>query len=160
MMNAFGVVLIAVGLALVGSAPGWVFAQSAATGESVPRVAPLDPDQAITLAQRRIRRHPHDAGAYHRLGDAYIQKARASGDLTYLDRAEQGLRRSLALSPHFKINLDIGHFTAANYDAVAYLRQQHANITNLHVKDRRKNQGDNVPWGQGDTPITQVLQLL
>jgi sugar phosphate isomerase/epimerase len=67
---------------------------------------------------------------------------------------------ALALSPHFKINLDIGHFTAANYDALAYLRQQHANITNLHIKDRRKNQGDNVPWGQGDTPITQVLQLL
>ncbi len=99
MMNAFGVVLIAVGLALVGSAPGWVLAQSAATDESVLRVAPLDPDQAINLAQRRIQRHPHDAGAYHRLGDAYIQKARASGDVTYLDRAEQGLRRSLALSP-------------------------------------------------------------
>jgi sugar phosphate isomerase/epimerase len=64
------------------------------------------------------------------------------------------------MSPHFKINLDIGHFTAANYDAVAYLRQHHADITNLHIKDRKKNQGDNVPWGQGDTPITQVLQLL
>ena len=67
---------------------------------------------------------------------------------------------ALKLSPHFKINLDIGHFTAANYDAVAYLREHHADITNLHIKDRKKNQGDNVPWGQGDTPITQVLQLL
>jgi sugar phosphate isomerase/epimerase len=67
---------------------------------------------------------------------------------------------AIKLSPHFKINLDIGHFTAANYDAVAYLRQHHADITNLHIKDRKKNQGDNVPWGQGDTPITQVLQLL
>jgi sugar phosphate isomerase/epimerase len=67
---------------------------------------------------------------------------------------------ALELSPHFKINLDIGHFTAANYDAVAYLRQHHADITNLHLKDRKKAQGDNVPWGQGDTPITQVLQLL
>ena len=67
---------------------------------------------------------------------------------------------ALRLSPRFKINLDIGHFTAANYDAVAYLREHHADITNLHLKDRRKNQGDDVPWGQGDTPITQVLQLL
>jgi sugar phosphate isomerase/epimerase len=65
-----------------------------------------------------------------------------------------------ALSPHFKINLDIGHFTAANYDAVAYIREHHRIITNLHIKDRKKNQGDNMPWGQGDTPITQVLQLL
>jgi len=67
---------------------------------------------------------------------------------------------ALAMSKYFKINLDIGHFTAANYDAVAYLREHHADITNLHLKDRKKNQGDNVPWGQGDTPITQVLQLL
>jgi sugar phosphate isomerase/epimerase len=67
---------------------------------------------------------------------------------------------ALRLSPHFKINLDIGHFTAANYDAVGYLRDHHADITNLHLKDRKKAQGDNVPWGQGDTPIRQVLQLL
>jgi sugar phosphate isomerase/epimerase len=65
-----------------------------------------------------------------------------------------------ALSKYFKINLDIGHFTAANFDAVAYLREHHANITNLHVKDRRRDQGPNVPWGEGDTPIREVLQLL
>jgi sugar phosphate isomerase/epimerase len=64
------------------------------------------------------------------------------------------------LSNYFKVNLDIGHFTAANYDAVAYLREQHANVTNLHIKDRKKNQGDNTPWGTGDTPIGEVLQLL
>jgi sugar phosphate isomerase/epimerase len=67
---------------------------------------------------------------------------------------------ALALSKYFKINLDIGHFTAANYDAVAYLREHHANITNLHVKDRRRDQGPNVEWGTGDTPIREVLQLL
>ena len=59
---------------------------------------------------------------------------------------------ALKLSQHFKINLDIGHFTAANYDAVAYLREHHADITNLHLKDRKKNQGDNVPWGRATRP--------
>jgi sugar phosphate isomerase/epimerase len=67
---------------------------------------------------------------------------------------------ALKLSKHFKVNLDIGHFTAANFDAVAYLKQHHGSITNLHLKDRRKNQGDNTPWGEGDTPIVEVLQLL
>jgi sugar phosphate isomerase/epimerase len=67
---------------------------------------------------------------------------------------------AMKMSKLFKVNLDIGHFTAANFDALGYIRQHHADITNLHLKDRKKNQGDNVPWGQGDTPIREALQLL
>ena len=67
---------------------------------------------------------------------------------------------AMKMSKYFKVNLDIGHFTAANFDAVAYIREHHADITNLHLKDRKKNQGDNTLWGQGDTPIKDVLQLL
>jgi sugar phosphate isomerase/epimerase len=67
---------------------------------------------------------------------------------------------AMNMSKYFKVNLDIGHFTAANFDAVSYIREHHEQITNLHLKDRKKNQGENVPWGQGDTPIREVLQLL
>jgi sugar phosphate isomerase/epimerase len=72
----------------------------------------------------------------------------------------ESFAKGLALSPMFYINLDIGHFTAANDDAVAYLDQKHDRILVLHVKDRKKNHGDNVPWGEGDAPIKPVLQLV
>jgi sugar phosphate isomerase/epimerase len=72
----------------------------------------------------------------------------------------ESFRTALGMSKYFKINLDIGHFSAANLDAVAFIRENHDNITNLHLKDRKKNGGNNVEWGQGDTPIKQVLTLL
>jgi sugar phosphate isomerase/epimerase len=68
----------------------------------------------------------------------------------------------LSYSKYHAINLDIGHFTAAGFDPVAFLKEHHAQITNLHLKDRRTpaNGAANVAWGQGDTPIGAVLQLL
>ena len=66
----------------------------------------------------------------------------------------------MSLSRHIGVNLDIGHFTAANFDAVDFIQKHHDRITNLHLKDRKKNFGPNVPWGQGDTPIREVLQLM
>ena len=72
----------------------------------------------------------------------------------------QSFARGLAMSPRFYINLDIGHFAAAGYDPVSYIEEHHSKILALHIKDRKKNHGPAVPFGQGDTPIKQVLFLL
>lgn len=72
----------------------------------------------------------------------------------------ESFARALAMTPLFYINLDIGHFTAAGYDPISYINEHHSRILMLHIKDRRKNHGPNVPFGQGDTPIRQVLLLL
>ena len=68
----------------------------------------------------------------------------------------------MAASRYLGANLDIGHYTEAGYDPVAFIQQHHARITNLHLKDKKKatNGGGNTPWAQGDTPIKDVLKLL
>jgi sugar phosphate isomerase/epimerase len=68
--------------------------------------------------------------------------------------------QAMAVSPRMWVNLDVGHFFAMGHDPVAYLRQHHARITNLHVKDRQRNQGREMPFGQGDTPLGEVLALV
>lgn len=72
----------------------------------------------------------------------------------------ESFQKAIGQSKYFRINLDIGHFFAAGYDPIAYIQEHHQHITHLHLKDRKKNDGPNMPWGEGDTPIKPVLLLL
>jgi sugar phosphate isomerase/epimerase len=68
---------------------------------------------------------------------------------------------AMANSPWNGCNIDVGHFTAGNNVSPAeFIKKHHARITNLHLKDRKLNQGPNMPWGQGDTQIKEILQLM
>jgi tetratricopeptide (TPR) repeat protein len=58
-------------------------------------------DRTIAQYQRLVQRHPFDARAYYGLGDAYIQKARQRGDMTYFNLAEQALRKALEMAPRY-----------------------------------------------------------
>ncbi len=67
---------------------------------------------------------------------------------------------AMAKSRYIATNLDIGHFTATNEDAVAFLKQHHERIVTVHIKDRKRDQGANVELGTGDTPIVAVLKMI
>ena len=61
------------------------------------------------------------------------------------------------------LNLDLGHYIAAgNTDAIELIKSKHTRISSMHLKDRQnpENGKANVPWGTGDTPIKEVLQLM
>jgi sugar phosphate isomerase/epimerase len=71
--------------------------------------------------------------------------------------------RLLASSPQNALNLDIGHYVAGTGESpIPVIQKYHDRITHLHIKDRRTaaNGGENVSWGEGDTPIAEVLRLL
>jgi sugar phosphate isomerase/epimerase len=57
-------------------------------------------------------------------------------------------------------NLDIGHFVSGNKTSpIPFLKQYHDRITHVHIKDKTLDD-KNVPFGTGDTPVKEVLQLI
>ena len=58
-------------------------------------------------------------------------------------------------------NLDVGHYFAGTkgLSPIPVLEKYHDRIVSLHLKDRTAD-GGNLPWGQGKTPIKEILQLM
>jgi len=68
---------------------------------------------------------------------------------------------AMSYSKYNGINLDIGHFVAGNsISPIPFLEKYHDRVTHIHLKDRKMHDGPNVPWGMGDTPIKETLQLM
>jgi sugar phosphate isomerase/epimerase len=69
--------------------------------------------------------------------------------------------KAFSLAKYNGANVDLGHFVAGNNTSpVPFIRQYHDRITHVHVKDRKLNNGPNTPFGEGDTPIAEVLRLI
>ena len=67
----------------------------------------------------------------------------------------------LGYSDHFKINFDIGNYVAANdADPLAFVKKYRDRIASIHVKDRKRNNGPECPFGTGDTPLKGLFSLM
>ena len=74
---------------------------------------------------------------------------------------------ALEQSPYNSMNLDCGHYIAAGgantkETLLALIEAKHDRITSMHMKDRanKDHGGANMPWGQGDTPLKEILLLM
>jgi len=101
------------------------------------------------------QRHKIRVGLHnHWLGDAWFKGDKAQNFEGPADYEEAFKDRS----PYLGVNLDIGHWSAAGQDPVAYSKANHARIFALHVKDRGADkEHKNTRFGKGATPIKEVL---
>ena len=67
----------------------------------------------------------------------------------------------MQIGDYIGFNLDIGHYVAGTNgkSPIPVIEKYHEKIISLHLKDRAAG-GANLPWGEGQTPIKEVLQLL
>jgi sugar phosphate isomerase/epimerase len=71
----------------------------------------------------------------------------------------------LAYSPNNMLNLDVGHyFGASGLHPNGIIEQLHDRIFSIHLKDKTAKDADpadtNMPWGEGDTPLEDILKLI
>lgn len=67
---------------------------------------------------------------------------------------------AVSLSRSYWISLDIGDATGGGWvDCPKFVEAHHDRIALLYLKDRRKDRLS-VPWGEGDTPVKEVVRLI
>ena len=73
--------------------------------------------------------------------------------------------QAFAVSKGNMANVDFGHYVAAGNvggTPMQFLEKHHARVSSFHVKDRTtpQNCSLNLPFGTGETPIAEILQLV
>lgn len=97
-----------------------------------------------------------DLGAKHQIYVGYHAHTQAND--TLWDEA-------LSQSPYNSMNLDCGHYIAVGgkntkESLLALIEAKHDRITSMHIKDRTADGKKNLSWGQGDTPLKEILTLM
>jgi sugar phosphate isomerase/epimerase len=106
---------------------------------------------------------PQNGALTKRVGDFAARRKMYVGYHAHTQATPTLWDEALSQSKYNAINLDLGHYTAGTSGSpIPFLKKNHDRIVSMHLKDRKyqTNGGDNLPWGQGDTPIKEALQLM
>jgi sugar phosphate isomerase/epimerase len=91
---------------------------------------------------------------------------------THGQGGSSGFDKVLNASKFTALNLDVGHYYGVNGQSpVPVIEKYHERIASLHLKDRKgpasagENRGQggggpNMPWGKGETPLAEILQVM
>ena len=66
---------------------------------------------------------------------------------------------AVSFSKTYAMSFDIGDATGGGYHSLKFVEDHHDRIALIYLKDRRKDRLS-VPWGEGDTPVKEVLRLI
>lgn len=105
----------------------------------------------------------NDAAFTKRIGDFAAKKHMRVAYHAHTQASMTAWDAVLDQSPGNALNLDCGHYVAGTSESPIPLIQKHSSrIASMHLKDRKKgsNGGANLPWGQGETPIKEILTLM
>ena len=108
---------------------------------------------------------PTDPAQSKRLGDLGEKHKVYVGYHAHLQATDTLWDVALEQSPYNSMNLDCGHYIAVGgkntkESLFALIESKHDRITSMHIKDRTADGKQNLAWGQGSTPIKEILLLM
>lgn len=106
---------------------------------------------------------PTEAAQLKRIGAFAEKKKIYAAYHTHLQGSMTAFDQAFAASKGNRANIDLGHYVAGTGESpIPFLRKFHDRIASVHLKDRQTpaHGAGNLPWGSGDTPIKEILQVM
>jgi sugar phosphate isomerase/epimerase len=106
-----------------------------------------------------------DDSQLKRIGDMAMKKKIYAAYHTHMQGSMTAFDKAFALSKGNTANVDFGHWVAAGNvggTPMDFLQKYHDRISSFHLKDRTTPEhcALNLPWGTGETPIKELLQIV
>lgn len=128
---------------------------------------------AETLGANHITMElPTDDALLQRVAEYAAKRKLRIAFHTHGQGGASGFEKALGASKYTALNLDVGHYYGVTGQSpVPIIEKYHDRISSLHLKDRKGpgsgegkkgpgGGGANMPWGQGETPLKEILQVL